>query len=252
MVNLCAKLRAFVCHGGHFKVPSCAMLPIIRCHYVPCFPSQGAIKCQVPIASHCMPSPLQGAIACLHCPSQGAIVWHVAYHKEPSCAKFITLPIAWCHERSSHGYPVCQVAHLKELCTCVPHVKVPSCACVPHVKVPLCPLVAYCVCPLLCPLKGAIACQVSNSMVPLGAKFLIVGCHHVPCCPSQGAIVCLCWLPFNRAQSCTPCPDTAHHSGTRLPIICLCWLPIIRVPIVCKVSHLMVPSCAMVAHVNVP
>ena len=137
---------AIVCQVAHHKVPSCANFPIIRCHYAPCYPLQGAIKCQVPIASHCMPScPSQGAIACLHCPSQGAIVWHVAHRKVPSCSKFITLPITWCHGGSSHGYLVCQVSHLKEPCTCVPHVMVPSCSCVPHVKVPLYPPVTYCV-----------------------------------------------------------------------------------------------------------
>ena len=139
---------------------------------MPSFPLQGAIACQVahhkplrakwPIARcHCVPcctSP--GAIACLHFPSQGAIVWHIAHRIVPSCAKFImsrchhvaTFPIAWCHGRLSHSSPVYQVSHLMEpLCAYVPHVKVWSCAYVPHVKVPSYALVAYRVCPLLCP-----------------------------------------------------------------------------------------------------
>ena len=77
---------ASVCQGGQVMEPSCAKLPIARCHCVPSWPSQGTIACQVahrkPLCAklciarcHCVQSyTSQGAIACLSCPSQGAIL----------------------------------------------------------------------------------------------------------------------------------------------------------------------------------
>ena len=88
-------LGAILCRVAHRKVPSCTELPIARCHCLPSCPSQGATACQV---AH--RKPLRAKF-----PSQGAIVWHVAHCKVPSCTKFImlrchrvaTFPSASCH-----------------------------------------------------------------------------------------------------------------------------------------------------------
>ena len=143
-----------------------------------------------------------------------------------------TLPIAWCLGWLSHGYPVSQVSHLMESsCAYVAHRKVPSCAYVPHVEVPSCAFVAHRVCPLLCP-KLSIALGApyvplcaygSHRKVQSCANFHIARCHRVlkmpiACCilvpscirqgaivcqycPSQDAVVCLCF-PFTCATMC--------------------------------------------------
>ena len=186
---------------AHRMVPSCAQLPIVRCHRVPstdrkvalraklpiagfrCVPScpSQAIVCQVayrkvplrdklPITSRCMPScPYQCVIVCLCCQSCAYDLpmypsCHIAHRFCPSCAK---LPMSMC--------PEC--AHR------VPMSKCPSCAnqsCAKlHIVSACCPSlvhkVANCV-PMLVanhvqsfPSRVAITCQVAYVKVPLHA-----------------------------------------------------------------------------------
>ena len=116
---LCAK-------EGWPMIPACAKLPITRSQYMPSCPSQGVVACQIAHPK----VPLHAYIS--H--RKGAIMRHIAQRMLPSCAKFIMsrchgvamLPIAWCHRRLSHGFPLCQVYHLM----------VPSCAYVANCVVP--------------------------------------------------------------------------------------------------------------------
>ena len=105
----------------------------------------------------------------------------------------------------------------------------------------------------------ALACKVAHPKLVLRAKLPIARCHHVPCCPSQGGIVCLRFLSqgaivwhdaHRKVQSCAEFIMSSCHRVATLPIMrCHGRLP--HGSPVCQVSRLMEPSCSYVPHVKV-
>ena len=215
---------------------------------MPSCPSQGAVACQiahpkVPLRAYISHRkvPLCGILPNTWCHRvqnllcQGAMVWLCCqlrgaiggYRMVSPCAKFTiswchcvaTLPIAWCHRRLSHGSLTYQVSHL--MAPSCAHVPMSRCHRVPRFpmsrchRAPLLPIACAPRCTQSCPSHG----------VP-------------PLC--QGRLThdtCVCKVAYLRASSYA---KVAH-------VKLLYWFPITRVPIMCKVSHLGVPS-----HANLP